>query len=271
MKGKTQMTAIIGSPGNEMPPENDQPPTHESAEPFATDRLLACSYKIDKDEEVKKALTTFVDFIYAAVFALLVQKVFEGYMHSADFGSFEKLLRLAVLLLLFYFLTWDWILARVLLIKNPFSSYTLFFAEVCIAALGYGVIVALHGGSLVFIFYFGLLLIAGGVWGWRMAGKHDAKEAPPNRDRRELCTIQHLHFGGGLGMVLASIWTYLRFGGGFTWRLALYFFIFTWLFVLAYEVMVPRIGGPQAGPGALLVNRSAVRRLRRTLRRVFRS
>jgi hypothetical protein len=102
-------------------------------------------------EDVRGVLICFTDFIYAVVFVLIVQKVFDDLIEKKiDANCIIRILLLGVM---FYFLTWDWVLGRILTLKIPYKSYTRFFYEILIAAFAYGTVAAILQDKALFLYF----------------------------------------------------------------------------------------------------------------------
>jgi hypothetical protein len=212
-------------------------------------------------ERVHEALITFSDFIYAIVFVAIVQKVFDDVLNNTDVSLLEKWSKLLLLVAIFYFLTWDWILGRILTLRNPYKGYTTFFLELLIAGFAYGAASAAINGNVIFLLHFSCILFFGAMWARRVE-----RHITEKKDLQELCMIQTLQFIGMLITLIFFIWWCLFVGLVINDKLIAIVVIGGWSFILVYEMMVPRYPGVLAGPGALFLQRSDVRTIRRFLK-----
>ena len=219
--------------------------------------------QVDKEEDgdIRSFLVTFSDFIYAVVFAIIVQQTFDQLVNDNDLSFLAKIPRLLLLGAIFYFLIWDWILGRILTIRNPYRGYTSFFYEVLIAIFAYGAASAAINDNVLFLLHFSFILFFGGLWARRME-----QQITERRDLQELCMVQTLQFIGTLITLVFFIWWCLFVGLKISGKLITIMVLGGWAFILAYEMMVPRYSGVTAGPGVPFLARSNVRQIRRFLR-----
>jgi hypothetical protein len=218
----------------------------------------------DKTEikaELNQALICFADFIYALVFGLVVIQLFDELCNGYEWITFERLLRLFTLLTLSYYLVWDWILGRILTLRNSYVGYTPFYCEVLIACFGYGSINAASKGNVLFIPLFGFVLVLGGIWARRMEEAHAT-----SRDVKEFCTIQITHFTAAILTLLISVLWHCYLDDAFSARLVFCIFALIWFLIFSYEMMVPRPRGSiLGGPGVPFIARSRIRKLKRSI------
>ena len=91
-----------------------------------------------EEERIQGFLLGFVDFLYAVLFGVILQQVYSDVLLIATLQRSEKLVRILLVVGVFYFLLGDWIQGRLLTLRNPYRSYRRFFVEVAIAFTGYG-------------------------------------------------------------------------------------------------------------------------------------
>ncbi len=213
-----------------------------------------------QSKDVREALITFVDFIYAIVFAAVVEKAYDEILAKETLSLASKLTRLLPIGAIFYFLAWDWITGRILTIRNPYKTYTRFFIELAIAACAYGTAASAISGSLDTIRFFAWLLFFGGLW----ARKTDSQLAE-ERDKRELCITQSLQFtaSGVLSLIYITLFIFGPINSPRT--LGVLAPVAIWTFIFVCEVLVPRQNGIDGGPGVPLVRRRYVKAIRRLL------
>jgi hypothetical protein len=209
---------------------------------------------------IHQALFSFVDFIYAVVFALIIQQSFDEIINKDGLALSDILPRLLLLMAVFYFLAWDWILGRILTLRNPYQSYSRFFFEVLIATCAYGTASAAIKGKSVFLLYFAAVFCLGGMW-----AKRTERQVSCVRDQKELCVIQSLQWVGACITAAFYFQWKKTVPDGVSWTLAIIETLNIWCFILVYEMMVPRYRGISAGPGVPFLARPNVRRIRRRL------
>lgn len=221
----------------------------------------------DLAEKISDSLIMFVDFLYAVVFSLVVAEAFDKVISAkeAQLTLGEKTARLSLIIAIFYFLAWDWLHARLLTIKNPYKGYTRFFIELIIAFSAYGAAYEVMRNNTFFLIYLALILLLGVVWSWRALSKY-----PESMDQREFRAIMRVQSIFGI-ISLAAFWL-LRTAG--IRQIDVYVIggviILEWLFVLRYEMLVPRVHGILGGPGVPFLNRKRVEKIRRLMRRIRR-
>jgi hypothetical protein len=211
-----------------------------------------------------ETLIAFTDFIYAVVFGIIVQQTFENLIDNNEIALSSKFSSLLLLAAVFYLLVWDWILGRLLTLRNPYESYTPFFCEVLIAAFSYGAASAATQGNTIFLLHFAFILFFGGLWARRME-----KKILEKRDSQEFCMIQILQFTGSMFVLFFYFWWSFFYGRKISWALILIIVAGGWSFIFVYEILVPRYSGMTAGPGVPFIGRSRVRKLRRVTSSVF--
>jgi hypothetical protein len=214
-------------------------------------------------KEIQQALVRFTDFIYAGVFALIVRQLFNDILNKDFQFICDHSAQLVLLLVLFYFLSWDWALGRLLTIRIPYQRYTRFYCELLIAAFAYGTASAAVMNSLMFLVHLALVLLAGVFWANRT--RPYAKE---KRDKRELCVIQNIQVCAAITFIILYLFRRSFFDDAVSWALVLSFLGLFLTFLFAYEAYTPRMIGLEAGPGVAFIRRSDVRRFRKFLERL---
>lgn len=219
----------------------------------------------ETEARVSDSLLTFIDFLYAVVFGLIVAGMFSDVLtkEKEDITRYQKAGRLLMVIAAFYFLSWDWLPGRLLTLKNPYTRYSRFFLEIIVAACAYGVAFAALQNSIYIFVFIALMLFLGSVW-----ARMTLIEYPNSQDRTELLLIQFTHF---VFSVLAL--------GFFIYRLAkvkvteisvvsgAMILLGGWLFVFIYEFLLERREkGILAGPGVPFVSRKRIENLNQKLR-----
>ena len=209
---------------------------------------------------INDSLTLFIDFIYALVFWQIVSEAFDKIIFPeaktlSEFG--HKFTSLIAVFALFYFLAWDWIHGRILTLRNPYKGYARFFVEIAIAICAYGAVIEVIDQSVYFLWYITLILLLGVLW-----AKKTLRDYPESEDKRELNVIIDSH-------ALAGILTYvvyliLRYVFYASLSIMVVAFLMTsgWVFILLYEVYIPRAPGILAGPGVPGMSRKDMRKFR---------
>ncbi|MBI2100350.1 MAG: hypothetical protein HYT48_03385 [Candidatus Vogelbacteria bacterium] len=217
------------------------------------------------EQKVQESLLLFIDFLYAVVFGLIIsetaKKVAVSGSTTKDWvGTFTHVTGITMV---FYFLTWDWVHARILTIRNPYKGYTRFFTEIGIAFCAYSMASQILEKELSFLLYTAAILLLG-VW-W---AQKTLRDYPGSEDRSELKTIQKLQSLVGVVVVIGFIFL----------RLVLHLTTINsvtmlsvvalgWLFLVFYEMRIPRVPGISSGPGVFLLSRRDVKKIRERLSR----
>jgi hypothetical protein len=105
-----------------------------------------------------ETLISFIDFLYAVVFGLILEKTFEEFLISNGAATPNEFTAMALVVGVFYILCWDWLHGPLLTLNNPYRRYRRFFIEVAIAFAGYG---AAYNATLMrceFLFYIAVIL-----------------------------------------------------------------------------------------------------------------
>jgi len=75
------------------------------------------------EEKMRTALLTFIDILYAVVYGLILVQTYDQVIMPAE-PLGEKANNVLLVIGVFYFLTWDWLHARRLTLKNPYTIDT---------------------------------------------------------------------------------------------------------------------------------------------------
>ena len=110
----------------------------------------------DLAEKATSALLAFIDFLYAVVFGFIVADAFAQVVNETSKTWSDKAASLFLVVSVFYFVAWDWLHARLLILKNPYRSYRRFFYDIVIACFAYGAASAAIKGWPSFLLYLAL-------------------------------------------------------------------------------------------------------------------
>jgi hypothetical protein len=231
---------------------------------------------------ITETLITFVDFLYAVVFGLILADTSTSILQNDRLPIWPtKAMRLLLVLAMFYGLLWDWLHGRLLTKRNHYRRYGRFFLEILIAFSGYGAAIESVRSSVFCLFYISLVLLFGAVWAWTALYEfrinHDTKGFKSilrvlvkQRDVKDIADGQELRAIVWMQVLFATVgllaWA-LRVGDDITMSsmetgLVV---IVGWLFILCYELCLPRVAGIAGGPGVPFVSKKSVRRLRAAL------
>lgn len=75
------------------------------------------------EERIQAFLLGFVDFLYAVLFGVILQQVYSDVLIAENLQRLEKLVRVLLVVGVFYFLLGDWIQGRILTLRNPYRGY----------------------------------------------------------------------------------------------------------------------------------------------------
>lgn len=213
----------------------------------------------ETEDEVRitDTLLSFIDFLYAVVFGLVLAETFENVIGKEEKTFLDKSGNILLLIGVFYFLAWDWLHGRLLTIRNPYRRYRRFFIEALIAFCGYGAALDAVSMKVSFLIYVALILLLGAFW-----ARSTRQEHPETTDATELFVIT-LH-QPVLAFEALLLYVYLRVsaGGILTLALVIPIIVFGWLFVFAYEAYVPRQEGVAAGPGVPFISKTRMDKVR---------
>ena len=210
----------------------------------------------DRAPDITPMLLSFIDFLYAGVFGLILAKTFEDVITKE--GKFlHKSGNVLLLIGVFYFLAWDWLHGRLLTIRNPYRRYRRFFMEALIAFCGYGAALDAIGMKVSFLIYVACTLFLGAVW-----AHSTMKECPQTTDVIELNIIKVIQPVMAFGILAFYLFWRTTASHTMTFRHAVVFVLFGWISVFNYESFVPRPVGIEAGPGVPFVNKEKMDRVR---------
>lgn len=209
-------------------------------------------------EQAHHAIITLIDFVYALTFGFFIAETFSEYGRKGWVYMRENFEILVLVGWFSYFFVWDWILGRLLTIRNPLRGYTVVFCELVLAAMAYLTIAVLLRNKMDFLIPFILFLTFGVVWAYRTFPKAS------KRDRRELSAIVVTQFFGALVFAyFAAFWI----GRPLTWNKAVQIIFVLVSIIFVYEIGVPRAKGILGGPGVPFVPRSRLRWIRKCMRK----
>ena len=197
-------------------------------------------------ERMSEALVGFIDFIYAVIFGLIVQMTFDQIISPQEEMGFDKLGKFFLVIGVFYFLSWDWLHARLLTLKNPYKRYFRFFIDIVIAFFAYNSAKSVLDGKIWFMLYIAVILVLGVVW-----ARRTLRDYPESKDRGELKIIERLQVCYALlATAFFAIW-YFWVGVEVSGSVAIGLIMCGgWLAVLVYEIWVEREDvGIMYGPG----------------------
>ena len=179
------------------------------------------------EQRISDSLVMFADFIYAIVFGLIVSETYDKVIVNEDKPIWQKVQDMTLIVVMFYFLAWDWLRARLLTIKNPYKGYQRFFMEIVIAFFAYGIALEVMRGRTFFLVYVVGVLAVGVLWAIRT--KYDYLES---RDLIELRNIQQLQSIFAVIAGTAFLLFRLMSGPQINIFLILFMIIFVWDLVL---------------------------------------
>lgn len=199
---------------------------------------------------ITDTLLSFIDFLYAVVFGLVLAETFENVIEKEEKTFLDKSGNILLLIGVFYFLAWDWLHGRLLTIRNPYRRYRRFFIEALIAFCGYGAALDAIGMKVSFLVYIALILLLGALW-----ARFTSKEHPASVDEKELRVIavwQSVMTGVTISVYI--VWRH-AVGEKLILQQAMLFVLVGWFFVFIYEAFILRPAGVGAGPGVPFINK----------------
>lgn len=210
----------------------------------------------ESEQKIQDALLTFVDFLYALVFGLVLIQLFDQVI-TANMVTQVKVGKALLVIGVFYFIAWDWMHGRLLTIRNPYTGYRRFFIEILIAASGYGAALSALNSDARFLVYL-VMILALGVW-WahvtlqEVPGTEDAEELRFIRIYQSVATI--------VVFALYHIWLD-RLGREFQWWASFILITIGYIFVFIYELRIERTTGLLGGPGVPWLGREVMAKIR---------
>ena len=214
-----------------------------------------------EEERIQGFLLGFVDFLYAVLFGVILQQVFTDVLLAEGLQRLEKLVRILLVVGVFYFLLGDWIQGRLLTLRNPYRSYRRFFVEVAIAFAGYGAAIEALRADISFVLYVTFVMSLGSYWSYSTLF-----EITDEQDRRELRTVMVVQpLTAFVGLSVWLLWyRFVGFPISLGGMIVLY--IVGFLYDLSYELFAPSREGLAGGPGVPFLSRERVNNLRSMLR-----
>ncbi len=227
------------------------------------------------EEKVTGFLNTFLDFLYAAVFAFLVQQAYEKVILATSDPQLsktldvpfltreEKITRLFLVAGVLYFLMTDYIQARLLISRNPFRRFRRFFISFFIAVCYFGAAIEVMRADIFFLYYIVLILCFGSLWA------HTAlNEYPESGDKREMLVIRLVQpIMAFIGFAGYKYWSY-RIGDIISIQGALFLLALGWVYEFIYVVLGPTQLGIEGGSGILFVSWERVARIRNFFKKI---
>lgn len=222
------------------------------------------------EDYVTSFLQTFLDFVYAAVFAFLVQQTYERVILGVSDPNealclgvvpLTREMKLTRLLLaggVFYFLMTDYLQARLLISRNTFRGYRRFFISLLIAVLDFGAAIEVMRADIFFLVYIVLVLVFGFFWA------HCAlQEYPNSSDKTELRAIRVVQpLVAVVGSLIVYLWS-RYIGDVISLYGAIFLLILGLLYEFSYDLFAIRKRGIEGGPLIPLITRERMDRIRR--------
>lgn len=216
----------------------------------------------ERAERFSETLLVFVDILYAVVFGLILADTFERVINNPEKSIAEKASLVLLVASVFYFLAWDWLHGRLLTIKNPYRRYRRFFLEVLMACCAYGAALNAVQGSIDFLPYLSVVLLAGVAW-----ARFTLQEYPESADQEELGVVRRLQLPlAGLTILFWIGWRFFV-GPVVNFGLVAGVILIGWAFVLWYELEIERPLGLFGGPGVPFLPRTRLAKMREVWRR----
>jgi len=216
------------------------------------------SNNAEVEASVRSNLNSFVDIFYAAIFAFILLQVFTDVIDSKVLSFKDKVNGILLVMGVFYFLTWDWLHARLLTLRNPLQGYRRFFFDLMITFFSYGAALRAFRAKPTFLIYIVVILLVGIVWATRALSENKESE-----DKKELRIIEQMQFL--VAIILIGTYVYVHVVLEVE-RVGIYettiFLVAGWLFVFIYEWGLDRPDGILGGPGAPLMTRERIRRIK---------
>jgi hypothetical protein len=227
-----------------------------------TDHKTVVSDDIREEElRITERLLMFVDFIYALVFALVVDKTYEQVVDRAELDWLDKGCRIALVIAVFYFLFWDWVRGRQLTLRYQYRHFGRFYLELGIAAFGYGVAQRAVEGSSGVPAFVAAILLCGFLWSFQTMYEHREVITAGDADAHEVRTIfWHQMFG----FVACVAWWAAAIDfdshAPMPWYGCLTYAVLVLIYISWYQCRSYKHHGLRSGPGAPLLRQSWIRR-----------
>ena len=218
------------------------------------------------EEKMRDALLVFLDIIYAVVYGYIVVETlaFWKTVIIMDTLWLEKIPSLVFPIMVFYFIAWDWLHARLLILKNPYRDYTRIFIDFAIAFCAYSATSEALKMNIFFLLWIALIFYLGGWWAFITI-----REYPQTSDRTELAVIAFplaIVFGS---FALGSLFYLYFYLAEDTLKASIVVGMIAgmWAMLFMYEINIPRTTtGIMAGPGVPFVPKERVDAIRRRFR-----
>jgi hypothetical protein len=214
-----------------------------------------------EEERVQGFLLGFVDFLYAVLFGVILQQTYSDVLLAEGLQQSEKLVRILLVIGVFYFLLGDWIQGRLLTLRNPYRGYRRFFVEIMVAFAGYGAAIEALRADILFVVYIMLVLFLGAYW-----ARSTLRELLDERDFRELRVIMTIQSITAVTGGTASLLWYWYVGQLLSFGGMAMLYVIGWLYDLSYDLFAPSREGLAGGPAVPFMSDRNVERLRRFLR-----
>lgn len=200
-------------------------------------------------EKIGDSLLSFIDFLYAIVFGLVLDKAYSGIIMDHSKSYTDRGISLLLISGIFYFLCWDWLQGRLLMLRNPLKRYRRFFMEILIAFGGYGAALMAGESNSKFLLFIAAIYIVGVMWARSTIFEH-----PETGDMSELLTIKNIQPVLAVCTLLVYIfmWYHKYTLESRVARVGMV--VFVWCSIFVYEISTDRtLVGIDAGPGVPFV------------------
>ena len=218
---------------------------------------------------MRAALLEILGMVYAVVFGLIVVTLITDVIGS-DKKIYDKVIGTSFILELLFFLAWDWVNARRLLIQEPYAGYRRFTLDIIIALAAYGV--AFEGTRVSTYAYLYAIVVLGMRIVWAITVRQDRGLSIFATEAWEFTAIQFGHTAAAGIFLVAFMNKYPEHA--ITWLNVVVIPIYGFLYILIYEwsVLEIRVPGLMGGPGVPFLSHEQVKKLRdwymnRTMRR----
>lgn len=204
------------------------------------------------EEKIQDSLLAFVDFLYAVVFGLILAQTYDLII-LVDTSILDKCSKLLLATSVFYFLCQEWLHARNLTLRNPYTRFRRFYLEVTIAFVAYGAAISAVKIQPSFALYIFSGMLFGALWVFLTL-----QEYPKSQDRRELIIVGIYETSTAvIGLVAFVLW-YRYISKTIRLQESLTFIIFVFIFTLGHDILLPQPLGLIGGPRTLLIPRKTV-------------
>lgn len=211
-------------------------------------------------EKLRDTLFAFIDFLYAVVFGLILAETYDKIILSDAKTFIDKCNNILLVIVVFYYLCWDWLHARQLTLTNPYIGYRRFFLEVIIAFVAYGATINAVRAQVLFFGYILLEMLLGVLWAW-----WTLQEYPESENKHELAII--MRYEGVysiLGFMVLGYW-YFVIGKVVRLQESIAFIIMAFLFLFLYDILLSQPRGLIGGPRTPFVSRNFIDKMKNLL------